>query len=89
VRATPSQTRRLPAVAGRAAGRYQALFLGLRSGELLGLRFVHVDLDRTQLEIVQTLGGPAAQCGSLRDLDQEAGTRSPERAGLRHPAAGR
>lgn len=32
-----------------------ALFLGLRRGELLGLRWEDVDLDRAKLEVVQTL----------------------------------
>src|SRR5712692_11200177 len=32
-----------------------ALFLGLRRGELLGLRWEDVDLDRATLEVVQTL----------------------------------
>lgn len=32
-----------------------ALFLGLRRGELLGLRWEHVDLDQAKLEVVETL----------------------------------
>jgi integrase len=32
-----------------------ALFLGLRRGELLGLRWQDVDLDKANLEVVQTL----------------------------------
>jgi len=32
-----------------------ALFLGLRRGELLGLRWEHVDLDQATLEVVRTL----------------------------------
>ena len=46
----------------RAAERHRlhalyvlALFLGLRRGELLGLRWQDVDLDRAKLEVVQTL----------------------------------
>ncbi len=32
-----------------------ALFLGLRRGELLGLRWEHVDLDQAKREVVETL----------------------------------
>jgi integrase len=48
-----------PPCAARAAALYAlyvlALFLGLRRGELLGLRWQDVDLDDDKLEVVQTL----------------------------------
>src|SRR5262249_10254319 len=54
---TPQAKATLQAAAGqRLEALYVlALFLGLRRGELLGLRWEDVDLDRAQLEVVQTL----------------------------------
>jgi integrase len=43
-----------------------ALFLGLRRGELLGLRWQDVDLDDAKLEVVQTLQRSADRFASFR-----------------------
>ncbi len=42
-----------------------ALFLGLRRGELLGLRWEDADLDRATLEVVQTLQRVGGRCVSF------------------------
>ena len=66
---------RQPFIAAAAGHRLEALyvlalFLGLRRGELLGLRWEDVDLDGAKLEVVQTLQRVG---GSLRLVSAQDG----------------
>jgi len=59
-----------------------ALCLGLRRGELLGLRWEDIDLDTEKLEVVQTCNESAANFASSgqRPMTPSARSRSPASA---------
>jgi integrase len=64
-----------------------ALFLGLRRGELLGLRWVDVDLDTEKLEVVQTFSGSAVRCASYRPRPRTQPARFRFRQSASRPCA--